>query len=138
MLNLKNTQMTKKILLVEDNINLIHVVGLTLELHGYEVIRTTDGKQALNLAASQLPDLIMLDLSLPDLDGFAVSGLIRRNPKTHSIPILAATERKSFKEKEEYLQSGCDAYISKPFTPKELVSRIEKLLLTLGELSKPA
>ena len=122
-------QRFKKILIVEDNINLIHVVGLTLELHGYEVIRTTDGKQALNMAASQLPDLIMLDLSLPDMDGFAVAGLIRRNPKTHSIPILAATERKSFKEKEECLQSGCDYYISKPFTPKELVSRIETLLV---------
>ena len=131
--------MTKKILIiVEDNINLIHVVGLTLELHGYEVIRTTDGKQALNMAASQLPDLIMLDLSLPDMDGFAVAGLIRRNPKTHSIPILAATEGKSLKEKEECLQSGCDDYISKPFTPKELVSRIEKLLLTLGGLSNTA
>ena len=136
--SLKNTQLTKKILIVEDNINLIHVVGLTLELHGYEVIRTTDGKQALNMAVSQLPDLIMVDLSLPDIDGFAVAGLIRRNPKTHSIPILAATERKSFKEKEEYLQSGCGAYISRPFTPKELVSRIEKLLLTLGGLSNPA
>ncbi len=136
--SLKNTQMTKMILIVEDNINLIHVLGLTLELHGYDVIRTTDGKQALNMAASHLPDLIMLDLSLPDMDGFAVAGLIRRNPKTHSIPILAATERKSFKEKEECLQSGCDAYISKPFTPKELVSRIEKLLLTLGGLSNPA
>ncbi len=90
------------------------------------------------MAASQLPDLIMLDLSLPDMDGIAVASLIRRNPKTHSIPIVAATERKSFKEKEEYLQSGCDDYISKPFTPKELVSRIEKLLLNLEGLSNPA
>jgi len=121
--------MTKKILLVEDNINLIHVVGLTLELHGYEVIRTTDGKQALNLAASQLPDLIMLDLSLPDLDGFAVARQIRRNPKTYSTPIIATTGRASVKDQKECLQSGCDAYISKPFTPKELVSRIEKLLV---------
>ena len=127
--SLKNTQMTKMILIVEDNINLIHVLGLTLELHGYDVIRTTDGKQALNMAASQRPDLIMLDLSLPDMDGFAVAGLIRRNPKTHSIPILALPAKVSLKDREECLQSGCDDYISKPYTPKQLVSRIERLLV---------
>ena len=121
--------MKKIILLVEDNIDLIHVLGLALELQGYNVIRTTDGKQALNMIASQLPDLVLLDITLPNMDGLEVARQIRQNPKINSIPILAATERKSFKEKEECLQSGCDAYISKPFTPKELVSRIEKLLV---------
>ncbi len=121
--------MTKKILLVENNIDLIHVLGLVLELQGYEVIRTTDGKQALNMAASQLPALVLLDITLPDMDGLEVARQIRQNPKINSIPILAATERKSFKEKEECLQSGCDDYISKPFTHKELVARIENLLV---------
>ena len=127
--SLKNTQMTKKILIVEDNIDLIHVLGLALELQDYEVIRVTDGKQALNMAASKLPDLILLDLSLPDMDGLEVARQIRQNPKTHSIPILATTGRASFKDQEEYLQSGCNDYISKPFTPKELVARIENLLV---------
>ena len=126
--SLKNTQMTKKILIVEDNIDLIHVLGLALELQGYEIIRTTDGKQALDMAASKLPDLILLDLSLPDMDGLEIVRQIRRNPKTCSTPILVTSGRNFLHDKEECLQSGCDDYMSKPFTPKELVARIEKLL----------
>ncbi len=114
---------------MEGNIDLNHFLDLGLELYGYEVIRATNGKQALNMAASQLPDLIMLDLSLPDMDGLEVARQIRQNPKTHSIPILAMTEGASFKVQEEYLQNGCNDYISKPFTPKELISQVEKLLL---------
>ncbi len=114
---------------MEDNIDVIQVLGLGLELYGYEVIRATNGKQALNMAASQLPDLIMLDLSLPDMDGLEVARQIRQNPKTHSIPILAMTGGASFKVQEEYLQNGCNDYISKPYTPKQLASRIEKLLM---------
>ncbi len=114
---------------MEDNIDLIHVLGLGLELHGYEVIRATNGKQALNMAASKLPDLILLDLSLPDMDGLEVARQIRQNPKTHSIPILATTGKVSFEDRERCLQNGCDDYISKPYTPKELVARIEKLLV---------
>ena len=114
---------------MEDNIDLIHLLGLALELEGYEVIRATNGKQVLNMAASKLPDLILLDLSLPDMDGLEVARQIRQNPKTHSIPILAMTGGASFKVQEEYLQNGCNDYISKPFTLKELVSRVEKLLM---------
>ena len=122
-------QRLKRLLIVEDNIDLIHVLGLGLELHGYEVMRAKNGKQALNMAASKLPDLILLDLSLPAMDGLEVARQIRQNPKTHSIPILAMTGGASFKVQEEYLQNDCNYFISKPFTPKELVSRIEKLLM---------
>ncbi len=121
--------MKKKILIVEDNIDLIQVLGLTLELQGHEVIRATNGKQGLNIATSQLPDLILLDITLPDMDGFAAARQIRQNPKTHSIPILATTGRTSYKDQEECLQSGCNDYLSKPYTHKQLVSRIEKLLV---------
>ena len=128
-LSLKNTQMTKKILLVEDNIDLIHVLGLALELQGYDVIRTTDGNQALNMAASQLPDLVLLDITLPDMDGLEIARQIRQNPKINSIPILATTGRASLNDQEKCLQSGCDDYISKPYTQRQLVSHIEKLLV---------
>ncbi len=121
--------MTKKILIVEDNIDLIQVLGLTLELQGHEVIRATNGKQGLNIATSQLPDLILLDITLPDMDGFAAARQIRQNPKTRSIPILAATGRAFFEDQEACLQNGCDDYISKPFTPKQVASRIKKLLM---------
>ena len=121
--------MTKKILIVEDNIDLIQVLSLTLEFEGYEVILAADGNQALNLAASHLPDLVLLDISLPDMDGFTVACQIRQNQKTHSIPILATTGKVSFEDRERCLKNGCDDYISKPYTPKELASHIEKLLL---------
>ncbi len=127
--SLKNTQMTKKILIVEDNIDLIHVLGLALELQGYEIIRTTDGKQALDMAASQLPDLVLLDITLPDMDGLEIARQIRQNPKINSIPILASTGRASLKDQEKCLQSGCDDYIPKPYTHKQLASSIEKLVM---------
>jgi len=127
-LSLKNTQMTKTILLVEDNIDQIHVLGLALELQGYNVIRTTDGKQALNMAVSELPDLVLLDITL-HMDGFEIARQIRQNPKIKSIPILATTGRVSLKDQEKCLQSGCDDYISKPYTQRQLVSHIEKLLM---------
>ncbi len=114
---------------MEDNIDLIHFLGLALEFHGYEVIRMTEGKEAVKMTASVLPDLILLDITLPDMDGLEVAHQIRQNPKTHSIPILATTGRASQKDQEECLQNGCNDYLSKPFTLEELASRIKKLLM---------
>ena len=124
-----NTQMIKKILIVEDNQVVADMLQMILEHLGYVAVVAMTGKQGVNLAASQLPDLILLDISLPDMDGFAAARQIRQNQKTHSIPILATTGRVSFEDKEKCLQSGCDDYISKPYTPKQLASRIEKLLM---------
>ncbi len=81
--------MTKKILVVEDNPVIANMVQKMLVHLGYDIIAATDGKQALNMAASQLPDLILLDISLPEMDGFAAASQIRQKPKTRSIPILA-------------------------------------------------
>ena len=122
-------QRFKKILIVEDNIDLVHVLGLALELQGYEVIRATDGKQALNAVSIYRPDLILLDMSLPDIDGLEVALLIRQDQINQSIRILATTGRDSFEYKEKCRQNGCDDYLSKPYTPKQMISRIEKLLM---------
>ncbi len=121
--------MTKKILIVEDNPKVVDLVQMILEHLGYVPIVAMTGKQGVNLAASHLPDLILLDISLPDMDGFTAARQIRQNPKTHSIPILATTGRVSSEDKEKCLQSGCDDYIVKPFTLKQLASLIEKLLM---------
>jgi CheY-like chemotaxis protein len=129
MSSLKEAQMTRKILLVEDNRDTVDMLQMMLDHMGYYCIAATNGKQGLIIAASQLPDLILLDITLPDMDGFAAARQIRQNPKTHSIPILATTGRASVKDQEECLQNGCNDYISKPFTPKQLVSRIEKLIV---------
>ncbi len=128
-LTLGNTQLTKKILVVEDNQVVIDMMQKIIVHLGYDFIAATTGKQGVNMATSQLPDLILLDISLPEMDGFAVARQIRQNPKTQTIPILAATGRAFFEDQEACLQNGCDDYISKPFTPKQLASRIKKLLM---------
>ena len=85
--------MKKKILLVEDNPATIDVVQKELEFLGYDAITADDGKKAIEMAASQMPDLIIMDISLPQMDGFEAASVIRKNPKTKTIPILAATAR---------------------------------------------
>jgi CheY-like chemotaxis protein len=85
--------MSKKILIVEDNPDLVDVLQMILEHLGYESVTATNSEQALSMATSQPPDLILLDVSRPQLDGLAAARLIRQNPKTHSIPIIALTGR---------------------------------------------
>ncbi len=117
-----------KILVAEDNPDMVVMLQMTLEHWGYDSIVAKNGKDAVDIAASELPDLVLLDIMMPKMDGLEAARLIRQNPKTHSIPILALTAKASFEDREACLQSGCDDYISKPFAATELVSRIEKLL----------
>ena len=119
----------KKILIIEDNQEIVELVQMILEHMGFDPIVAKTGKQGVNLATSHLPDLVLLDISLPDMDGFTVACQIRQNQKTYSIPILATTGKVSFEDRERCLENGCTDYISKPYTPKELASHIEKLLL---------
>jgi len=119
--------MKKKILIVEDNPDLNKMLQLLLQNSDY-TISAINGKQAVDMAAAQLPDLILMDIMMPEMDGLQATRLIRQNPKTHSIPILAMTAKITIADKKECLQSGCNDHIDKPFKPKELVSRIEKLL----------
>ncbi len=121
--------MKKKILIVEDNPKIVELVQMMLEYMGYDPIVAMTGKQGVNLATSHLPDLVLLDISLPDMDGFTVACQIRQNQKTYSIPILATTGKVSFEDKERCLKNGCNDYISKPYTPKQLASRIERMLM---------
>ncbi len=120
--------MKQKILIVEDNPDLISILQVQLENKGYDTVQAVNGKKAVDMATAQLPDLIVMDIMMPQMNGLEATRLIRQNPKTRSIPILAATAKITIADKEECLQSGCNDHIDKPFTTKELVSRIEKLL----------
>ncbi len=119
--------MKKKILIVEDNLAVNKALQLLLEPR-YETIPAMDGKQAVDIAATQLPDLILMDIIMPVMSGYQATRQIRQNPKTHSIPILAVTALDGHKFEEKCFQSGCDDYIAKPFLAEDLCSRIEKLL----------
>ena len=125
---LKEPEMKKKILLIEDNPATIDVIQKELEFLGYESVVAEDGKEGVEKATSYLPDLIIMDISLPKMDGLEASTAIRKNLKTQTIPILAATARALPGDKEKCLQAGCDDYIAKPFTHRELGAAIKKLL----------
>lgn len=120
--------MKKRILLVEDNLETIEVVRQELEVLGYEVLLAEDGVAAVEVATSQLPDLIVMDIRMPKMDGLQAASQIRKDPKTQAIPILAATAKALPGDREKCLASGCDDYLAKPFTHNELGAAIEKLL----------
>ena len=118
----------KRILLVEDNPATIDVVQKELEFLGYDAITADTGDKAVAMAEEHLPDLIIMDISLPGMDGLQATALIRKNPKTQSIPVLAATARALPGDREKCIQSGCTDYIAKPFTHRELGAALEKIL----------
>lgn len=120
--------MKKKILLVEDNPVTIDVMREELEFLGYEVIVAQNGLEAVHLASSEFPALIVMDIALPKMDGLQATSRIRSNPKTQHIPILAATAKALPGDREKCLASGCDDYLAKPFTHRELGACIERLL----------
>ena len=120
--------MKKKILIVEDNPDLVYVLERLIALLGYDPFAAKSGKEAVELAVSNLPDLIILDIMIPEMDGFEVSRQIRANQETQGIPIIAVTALTAYKDKQKCLQSGCNDYIPKPLIPAQLASRIETLL----------
>lgn len=120
--------MKTRILLVEDNPATVEVVQQELELLGYEVLLAKHGVEAVALAESELPDLIIMDIALPKLDGLKATSQIRSNPKTKAIPILAATAKALPEDRQKCLAAGCDDYLAKPFTHRELDTCIVSLL----------
>jgi len=114
----------KTILVVDDEPKIVQLVRDYLESSGFGVLVARDGKSALSTARTQKPDLIVLDLGLPGLDGLDVTRELR---KTHNIPIIMLTARGEESDKLVGLELGADDYITKPFSPKELVARVRAL-----------
>ncbi len=115
----------KKILVVDDEKKIVDIVRAYLEREGYQVMVAYDGKSALELARRQLPDLIVLDLMLPEITGWDICRSLRR---TSDVPIIMLTARDETTDKIVGLELGADDYVTKPFDPKELVSRVKALL----------
>ena len=118
----------KKILLVEDEKVLIETVTLRLEAAGYEVIPAYDGREGLEKAKREKPDLIILDLMLPKMDGYKVCGLLKADTRYNKIPIIMFTARAQESDKKMGQEVGADAYITKPFEPQLLLEKIRELL----------
>ena len=120
--------MKKRILLVEDNNDALEIFAHALNFLGYETTIAKTGIEAVDLAGTENPDLIMMDIMLPKMNGFEATSQLRSNPKTQFIPILAATAMALPGDREKCLRAGCDGYLAKPFTHKELGHAIERLL----------
>jgi two-component system response regulator ResD len=121
--------MSQKILIIEDEEGIIHLLNLYLKDAGYEVVVARDGADGLALHAREHPDLVILDIMLPALDGFEVCRRIRVWSNT---PILMLTARGSEDDRISGLESGADDYLVKPFSPRELVSRVRAILRRVG------
>ncbi len=120
--------MKARVLLVDDEPDALEILGFKLREAGFTPIFAKDGRQALDSARSERPDLIVLDLMLPEVDGLEVCKILRRDPATASIPILMLTARAAEMDRVVGLEIGADDYVTKPFSPRELVLRVRKLL----------
>lgn len=120
--------MKKRILLVEDEKDMMETVRLRLEANGYEVISAYDGKEGLEKMRQELPDLLILDLMIPKVDGYKVCRMLKFDEKYKKIPIIMFTARCQVADKKLGQEVGADAYITKPFESETLLHEIERLL----------
>jgi two-component system, cell cycle response regulator DivK len=123
--------MTKnRILLIEDNIDNFELVRYLLEREGYEVLAAYDGQGGLDISRRELPDLILMDLSLPVIDGWTAARMLKDDPLTSQIPLLALTAHTLPGDRKRAIESGFDGYISKPIDVVRFGENIKKTLLT--------
>ena len=120
--------MRKKILVVEDDPDLVELLSFNLRACDFAVSTADDGVDALKKTRCIMPDLILLDLMLPELDGFGVCETLRRDPATAGIPIIMLTAMSSQFARLAGLEAGANDYITKPFSPKQLIARVQELL----------
>lgn len=118
----------KRILVVEDNDTNLYLMRFILQKNGYEVIEASDGLMAVNVAKEEKPDLILMDIQLPILDGYEATRKIRAIEETKDIPIIALTSFAMVGDKEKALNAGCNGYIAKPINPETFITEIEKYL----------
>jgi two-component system alkaline phosphatase synthesis response regulator PhoP len=120
--------MTKKILVIEDDPAISRLVDYSLRHEGYEVISATNGLEGIRKARQEAPDLVILDVMLPGMDGFEICHRLRGEPETAGLPILMFSAKAQEIDKNTGLKVGADDYLPKPAAPAEIVSRVQKLL----------
>ena len=117
-----------RILVVDDEIYIVHILDFSLGMEGYEVLTALDGEQALEKARAEKPDLIVLDIMMPKLDGYEVCKAIKSDPETRQIPVILLSAKGRNVDQKLGFDVGADDYITKPFSPRKLVERINQLL----------
>lgn len=124
----------KKLLLIDDDPNLILLVKDYLEFRGYEVMAAGNGREALEILNLHLPDMIICDVMMPEMDGYAFVNKIRQDSRTSSIPIMFLSAKGQSQDKIKGLTTGADIYMIKPFEPEELVAQVESSLKQANRL----
>jgi DNA-binding response OmpR family regulator len=120
--------MNKRILIADDEPHMLRVTELSLKKGGFEVILARDGRQAVELTTAQKPDLVVLDVVMPEMDGFEALRALKGNPETAGIPVIILTSRGQRIAQSEAESSGATLYLTKPFSPSELLAQARKLL----------
>lgn len=123
-----------RVLLVEDNEANRKLAGLLLRKAGHVVLMANDAESALTLARSEHPDLVLMDLQLPGMDGLAATALLKQDPETTDIPVIALTALAMKDDRDKSEAAGCDAYIAKPLSYRELYTTIDALLAKAARL----
>ncbi|MBN1668350.1 MAG: response regulator [Anaerolineales bacterium] len=129
--------MAEKLLIVDDETDTLKLVALMLERQGYDVITANNGPSALELVKSDQPDLVLLDVMMPGMDGYEVARKLRADPETEDIPIIMFTAKTQVEDKITGLEAGADAYLTKPTQPRELFAQV-KVILTRSQKARPA
>ncbi len=120
--------MSRQVLLIEDNVQNRYLVTFLMERNGYEVTAAVDGPEGIALADRLRPALILLDIQLPTMDGYAVARALRQNAALAGTPIVAVTSYAMAGDREKALASGCDGYVEKPIDPDTFVASVERFL----------
>jgi DNA-binding response OmpR family regulator len=120
--------MPEKILIVDDDVDTLRLVGLMLQRQGYQIVAANNGHQALVIAQSEKPDLILLDIMMPDMDGYEVTRRLRSNTSTSAIPIIMFTAKSQVDDKVSGFEVGADDYLTKPTQPRELFAHVKAVL----------
>ncbi|MBL0226445.1 MAG: response regulator [Geobacteraceae bacterium] len=118
----------KRILIVEDEVSLLKLETILLTVKGYEVVGASSGNEALEKLSVEAFDLILLDIMLPDIDGYEICRRIKEHPRHLGIPVVMLTAKKSSEDQERGASSGADAYLTKPFKSAMIIEVIERLL----------
>lgn len=121
--------MKPKVLVIEDNEQNLYLTTFLLEHHGYEVIQARDGSTAIRIAMKTNPDLILLDIQLPEMDGYTVAGRFRSVSAFAHVPIIAVTSHAMVGDREKSIEAGCTGYIEKPIDPDTFIPELEKYLI---------
>lgn len=126
--NRQQNAMAEKILIIDDDVDTLRLVGLMLQRQGYEISAATNGEQGLAKAFEERPDMILLDVMMPDTDGYEITRRLRKNPTTKTTPILMFTAKTQLDDKVTGFEAGADDYLTKPTHPTELQAHIRALL----------